>query len=207
MNLIKSGTILAAAASLLALGACNSAKNADPAAKGPAAATVNGTAISQRTVDAIAKQAAASGRPDTPETQEGDHRPAGAANGGRGRGGQEGPRQDARGCRTARRDEAVRAGQRLRPGLHQEQSGDRRHGEGRIRPHQGDGQRQPVQGAPHPGREGIRSQGHHRAAQEGPGGLFEARDGAIEGPGLQGPRAATSDGSIRAEWCRNSAPP
>jgi len=69
MNVIKSGTILAAAASLLVLGACNSAKNADPAPKGPAAATVNGTAISQSSVDAIAKQAAASGRPDTPETR------------------------------------------------------------------------------------------------------------------------------------------
>ena len=69
MNLIKSGTILAAAASLLVLGACDSAKNAEPAAKGPAAATVNGKAISQQTVDGIARQAAGSGRPDTPETR------------------------------------------------------------------------------------------------------------------------------------------
>src|SRR6185369_4407918 len=69
MNVIKSGTILAAAASLLVLGACNSAKNADPAPKGPAAATVNGTAISQSTVDSIVRQAAAQGRPDTPETR------------------------------------------------------------------------------------------------------------------------------------------
>ena len=69
MRLIKSGILLASAASLLALGACNSAKDATPAAKGPAAATVNGTAISQRTVEAIAKQGIASGRPDTPETR------------------------------------------------------------------------------------------------------------------------------------------
>jgi len=69
MRLIKSGILIASAASLLALGACNSAKEADSAAKGPTAATVNGKAISQQTVDAIVKQAAASGRPDTPETR------------------------------------------------------------------------------------------------------------------------------------------
>jgi len=45
------------------------AKTADAAPAGPAAATVNGTAIPQRTVDNIARQAAASGRPDTPETR------------------------------------------------------------------------------------------------------------------------------------------
>ena len=72
MRLYKAGILLASAASLLTLGACNPAKDAKPsdqAAKGPAAATVNGTAISQRTVDAIAKQAAGSGRPDTPESR------------------------------------------------------------------------------------------------------------------------------------------
>ena len=69
MTPIKSAILLASAASLLALGACNSAKDAAPAEKGPAAATVNGTAISQRTVEAIAKQGAAQGRPDTPETR------------------------------------------------------------------------------------------------------------------------------------------
>ena len=72
MRLFKAGIILASAASLLALAACNPAKDAKPsdqAAKGPAAATVNGTAISQRTVDAIAKQGAGSGRPDTPESR------------------------------------------------------------------------------------------------------------------------------------------
>jgi peptidyl-prolyl cis-trans isomerase C len=69
MKFIKSGILLASAASLFALGACNPSKDADPAAKGPIAATVNGTAISQRTVDMLAKQAVGSGRPDTPETR------------------------------------------------------------------------------------------------------------------------------------------
>ena len=69
MRPIKSVILLAGAASLLALGACNSAKDAAPAAKGPAAATVNGKEISQLTVDMIARQGAASGRPDTPETR------------------------------------------------------------------------------------------------------------------------------------------
>jgi len=72
MKFIKSGILLASAASLLALGACNPAKDAktaDQASKGPAAATVNGTAISQRTVDTIAKQGAGAGRPDTPESR------------------------------------------------------------------------------------------------------------------------------------------
>ena len=72
MRIIKSGILLIGAASLLALGACNQAKDgkpADSAAAGPAAATVNGAPIGQSTVDAIVKQAAASGRPDTPETR------------------------------------------------------------------------------------------------------------------------------------------
>jgi peptidyl-prolyl cis-trans isomerase C len=69
MNLIKSGILIASAASFVTLGACNSAKEADPAAKGPTAATVNGKPISQQTVDSIVRQAAASGRPDTPETR------------------------------------------------------------------------------------------------------------------------------------------
>ena len=73
MKSIQSGFLIATAASLLALGACemgkDAAKNADPAAKGPTAATVNGTAISQRTVDNIVRQAASQGRPDTPETR------------------------------------------------------------------------------------------------------------------------------------------
>ena len=73
MKSIQSGILIATAASLLALGACemgkDAAKNADPATKGPTAATVNGTAISQRTVDNIVRQAASQGRPDTPETR------------------------------------------------------------------------------------------------------------------------------------------
>ncbi len=72
MKLIKCGKILASAASLLVLAACNPAtdsKPAEQASKDPAAATVNGMAISQRTVDAIARQGAGAGRPDTPETR------------------------------------------------------------------------------------------------------------------------------------------
>ncbi|MGL6109475.1 MAG: peptidylprolyl isomerase, partial [Rubrivivax sp.] len=72
MSVKKTFVLLASAASLLVIGACNPAKEAKPAepvAKGPAAATVNGTAISQRTVDLIAKQGAGAGRPDTPETR------------------------------------------------------------------------------------------------------------------------------------------
>ncbi len=68
MKLVRSGILVACAASLLALGACNQAKT-DQDSKGPAAATVNGAVISQRTVDMIAKQGASSGRPDTPEAR------------------------------------------------------------------------------------------------------------------------------------------
>jgi peptidyl-prolyl cis-trans isomerase C len=64
---MKFGILFAAAASMLALGACNPATDAGP--KSPAAVTVNGTAISQRTVDKLAKQNAGPGRPDTPETR------------------------------------------------------------------------------------------------------------------------------------------
>ena len=72
MKFITSGILFASAASLLALGACNQAKDAkqvDPAAKGPVAATVNGIAISQSTVDLIARQGAGAGRPDSPEAR------------------------------------------------------------------------------------------------------------------------------------------
>lgn len=73
MTFVKSAFLLASAASLLALSACNPAKNAAPAAaeadKSPAVATVNGAPITQRTVDMIIQQGAASGRPDTPETR------------------------------------------------------------------------------------------------------------------------------------------
>jgi peptidyl-prolyl cis-trans isomerase C len=69
---IKSGILVASAASLLALGACSADKDAKPAAaadRGPAAATVNGVPISQRTVDMLVRQGAASGQPDTPEVR------------------------------------------------------------------------------------------------------------------------------------------
>jgi len=72
MNFIRSGILLASAASLLALGACNQAQDAKPAdqaSRGLAAATVNGIAISQSTVDLIARQGAVAGRPDTPEAR------------------------------------------------------------------------------------------------------------------------------------------
>jgi peptidyl-prolyl cis-trans isomerase C len=68
MNFFKGGLLLASTVSLLALGAC-SPKSADQASRGPAAATVNGKPISQRTVDMIIKQGAAAGRPDTPEAR------------------------------------------------------------------------------------------------------------------------------------------
>jgi peptidyl-prolyl cis-trans isomerase C len=70
--MIKSAILLASAASLLAIGACSQEKDAKSAAQAstePAAATVNGTPISQRTVDMVAKQGAAAGRPDTPESR------------------------------------------------------------------------------------------------------------------------------------------
>jgi len=70
MKFIRSWILLASAA--LLLGACNPTKDAmsaDQASKSPAAATVNGTAISQRMVDTIAKRGASSGHPDTPEAR------------------------------------------------------------------------------------------------------------------------------------------
>jgi peptidyl-prolyl cis-trans isomerase C len=72
MSFIRSGILLAGAASLLALSACNPATEPKPAAQpsqGPVAATVNGIAISQSTVDLIARQGAGAGRPDTPEAR------------------------------------------------------------------------------------------------------------------------------------------
>ncbi len=72
MRFHRTRTLLASAASLLALGACSpgkDAKPADPAATSPTVATVNGKAINQRTIDLIVKQGASSGRPDTPEAR------------------------------------------------------------------------------------------------------------------------------------------
>ena len=70
MKFVKLGTLLACAASVLALGAC-SPKPGDQASTGPAAATVNGKPISQRTVDMIAKQGGSAGHADTPEARKG----------------------------------------------------------------------------------------------------------------------------------------
>ena len=70
MRLERSGTLIVGAALLLALGACNPAKPTAPATpKEPAAATVNGTPISQKIIDLIAKRGVAAGRPDTPEAR------------------------------------------------------------------------------------------------------------------------------------------
>lgn len=73
MRTLKTGILLACTVSMLALGACGGGKDAKPAAegsKGPAVATVNGTAISQGMVDMIAKQRAGSGQADTPESRQ-----------------------------------------------------------------------------------------------------------------------------------------
>ena len=70
MTRIKSAIFLAS--TVLALSACNPSKDAKPAdaaSKGPAAATVNGVAIPQSTVDMIAKQGVGAGHPDTPESR------------------------------------------------------------------------------------------------------------------------------------------
>jgi peptidyl-prolyl cis-trans isomerase C len=68
----KSRILLACAAILLILSACNAddkAKSAVPAVKEPAAATVNGIPISKSRVDMLAKQAVSAGKPDTPESR------------------------------------------------------------------------------------------------------------------------------------------
>jgi peptidyl-prolyl cis-trans isomerase C len=72
MKSIRNGILAAAAASLLALGACSADKTPDSAAaaaKGSAVATVNGKAISKSRVDMIVEQGARSGRPDSPESR------------------------------------------------------------------------------------------------------------------------------------------
>ena len=60
--------ILVISTALLALCACNPSQDAKTD-RGPAAATVNGVTLSQRSVDMVAKQAASSGRADTPEAR------------------------------------------------------------------------------------------------------------------------------------------
>lgn len=76
MNWLKSRILLASAASLLFLGACNSDQNAKPAAAAPAAkegaeATVNGIVISKKRVDMLVKQAAGDSQADHPEARQG----------------------------------------------------------------------------------------------------------------------------------------
>jgi peptidyl-prolyl cis-trans isomerase C len=72
MRFTQSKILFASAASLLVLAACNPGLAATPADQAPrdaVAATVNGTPISQRTVDLLAKQGASAGHPDTPEAR------------------------------------------------------------------------------------------------------------------------------------------
>ncbi len=76
MRSINTRVLLAGAASLLLVSACNSdqnteqkAKSAAPAVKEAAVATVNGTPITASRVDMIIKQRAAAGQADTPETR------------------------------------------------------------------------------------------------------------------------------------------
>jgi peptidyl-prolyl cis-trans isomerase C len=69
MRLDKSAALIAGAALLLTLAACDPAKTAPPAPKEPAAATVNGKPISQKMVDLIATRGVSAGHPDTPEAR------------------------------------------------------------------------------------------------------------------------------------------
>ena len=75
MTSSKSRILLASAASLLVLSACNpddKAKSAvAPAVKEPAAATVNGIAIAKSRVNMIVQQGLAAGQPDSPEARKG----------------------------------------------------------------------------------------------------------------------------------------
>jgi peptidyl-prolyl cis-trans isomerase C len=65
---IKSRILLASAASLMILSACNGKTGNTPAA-GDIAATVNGTPISKGSVDQIVRQRSAMGQPDSPEAR------------------------------------------------------------------------------------------------------------------------------------------
>ena len=75
MTSSKSRILLASAASLLVLSACNpddKAKSAvAPAVKEPAAATVNGITIAKSRVNMIVQQGLAAGQPDSPEARKG----------------------------------------------------------------------------------------------------------------------------------------
>ncbi len=63
--LFQSRILIISTVSVIALCACNPSDQP----KGPVAATVNGTAISENRVDILAKQSAAQGQPDNPETR------------------------------------------------------------------------------------------------------------------------------------------
>ena len=77
MKLLKTTLLLASAASVLSLAACNAAKDekaAAPAASAakasePPVATVNGTPISKSRIDMLIKQGGAQGQPDSPDTR------------------------------------------------------------------------------------------------------------------------------------------
>jgi len=69
MKLIRSSVVLAGAASLFAVTACDRAGGAKVEPAAAVAATVNGTPISQHTVDLFAERGASAGRPDTPESR------------------------------------------------------------------------------------------------------------------------------------------
>lgn len=74
MKFINSRLLLVSATSLLVLNACNptdNAKSATPVVKEPAAATVNGIAISKSRVDMVVQQGRSAGQPDTPEARKG----------------------------------------------------------------------------------------------------------------------------------------
>jgi peptidyl-prolyl cis-trans isomerase C len=71
MRILKTGLLVASAASLLALGACNAKKDDKPAATAaatPAEATVNGVAISKGQVDQVIAQRS-NGQPVPPEAR------------------------------------------------------------------------------------------------------------------------------------------
>ncbi len=74
MKFINSRLLLVSATSLLVLNACNPTDNAKSAAtvmKEPAAATVNGIAISKSRVDMVVQQGLSAGQPDTPQARKG----------------------------------------------------------------------------------------------------------------------------------------
>jgi len=73
MMLSKSRILMVGAVTMLALSACKPAATAKSAAplNGAAAATVNGTTISEYRVDMLVKQSTAQGNPDTPELRKG----------------------------------------------------------------------------------------------------------------------------------------